>query len=75
MNLQERIASLLAEFNQGEILNELSTQTVTEEYAPHIASARNSETDDLEIDDLPLLSPTDDGCWVSAWIYVRDSEV
>lgn len=40
------------------------------EYAAHV------DTDDeLEVDDKPLYSLSDDnGCWVSAWVFVRDSK-
>lgn len=27
--------------------------------------------DDLEIDDKPFLSHAEDGCWVSAWVWVK----
>lgn len=30
--------------------------------------------DDLEIDDTPLFSEADDGCWVSAWVLVPHEE-
>lgn len=29
-------------------------------------------TDDIEIDEGAALSPTDDGCWVAAWVYVPE---
>jgi hypothetical protein len=32
-------------------------------------------TDDTEIDDEPELSPADDGCWVSAWVWVYKEEI
>lgn len=36
--------------------------------------AADVDTDDeLEVDDKPLYSLSDDnGCWVSAWVFVRD---
>ncbi len=40
-----------------------------------ITAARNEyQTDDVEIDDFPFLSPTDNGTWVSAWVWVANPE-
>ena len=35
-----------------------------------VAAARKLAHDELEIDDAPLLSDGEDGCWVSAWVWV-----
>ena len=43
------------------------------EYASY-ANARHG-TDDLEIDCETVLSESDTGCWVMAWIYVSNSEI
>lgn len=29
-------------------------------------------SDDLEIDDFPMTSRGEDGCWISAWVWVAD---
>lgn len=39
-------------------------------YEAQIDQAREQTTDNLEIDDDPVLSPSDDGVWVSAWLWV-----
>lgn len=31
--------------------------------------------DDIEIDDEPELSETDDGAWVAAWVWVANAEI
>lgn len=31
-------------------------------------------TDNIEIDDMPLYSPSDTGCWVGAWVFVPQPE-
>lgn len=38
-----------------------------------IVSAANQKygTDDVEIDDDPSASDTENGCWVSAWVFVE----
>lgn len=33
---------------------------------------REYATDDVEIDDNPKISPSEDGCWVAAWVWVSD---
>lgn len=45
-----------------------------------VAVARNRTTDDLEIDDEPATSLSeqvggDTGCWVAAWMYVSPEEL
>jgi hypothetical protein len=32
-------------------------------------------SDEIEIDDEPDLSHGDDGCWVQAWVWVRDRDI
>lgn len=32
-------------------------------------------TDEIEIDDHPVLSVTDDGAWVSAWVWVAQEDL
>lgn len=34
----------------------------------------SGSNDELEIDDYPLASESDDGCWVSAWVWVQAPE-
>ncbi|TJY57142.1 hypothetical protein E4T66_17170 [Sinimarinibacterium sp. CAU 1509] len=42
----------------------------------HIEQARKDYcTDDIEIDDEPIVSVGDGGVWVNAWVWVRDEEV
>ncbi|GHD03443.1 hypothetical protein GCM10007320_63500 [Pseudorhodoferax aquiterrae] len=42
----------------------------------HIAAAEQLHCDeDVQVDDDATVSPTDDGCWVSAWLKVRDEDV
>lgn len=46
-------------------------QDITE-HAACIGAARDSiiSTDDIEIDDRPILSIADEGVWVNAWLWV-----
>lgn len=37
---------------------------------PHLLAAQTLETDDLEIDGHPIVSPGEGGVWVSAWVWV-----
>ena len=39
-------------------------------YADRIESAALMQTEDLEVDDNPIVSPGDGGVWVSAWVWV-----
>ena len=39
-------------------------------YAAEIAEARTRCNDECEIDDYPVLSESDAGVWVSAWLWV-----
>lgn len=44
-----------------------------EGYAAQIEGARDKYTvgtDDIEIDESPILSVADDGVWVSAWVWL-----
>ena len=46
------------------------------QYSGHIAQAREQYcSDDIEIDDKTRVSPTDEGCWVQAWLWVSNEEV
>jgi len=60
---------------QAEVLNLIGRRAaaVREDeprgYDAIVARAREKTGDDLEIDRYPLFSDTDDGCWVSAWIW------
>ncbi len=38
------------------------------------AAARLKATDELEIDDGPCFSDANEGCWVSAWVWVPREE-
>lgn len=40
-----------------------------------IGLAREQTDDDLEIDDEPELSPSDDGVWVAAWIWISNYDI
>ena len=39
---------------------------------PFVHMARERADNELEIDDDPLVSPADDGCWVAAWVWVSN---
>lgn len=45
-----------------------------EQVAEHVASARSlyaiPSDDDVEIDDVPMVAPDDDGVWVAGWLWV-----
>lgn len=41
----------------------------------YISVAREQTTDDLEVDDIPLVSEGEGGCFVQAWLWVSDSEI
>lgn len=60
---------------QAEVLTALAEAQDVHEFNAEITAARKECNDELEIDDFPLVSPSDDGVWVSAWIWVpRDDE-
>lgn len=44
------------------------------EHAAVEAARTRYATDDLEIDDVPGVSPAGGGVWVSAWVWVADPE-
>jgi hypothetical protein len=48
-------------------------------YQAHIDLARkryaDPSSDDIEVDDTPLISHTDEGCWISGWLWVADESV
>jgi hypothetical protein len=70
------MALLEAGLTQGDALNALSEHTQAEaEYPGHIEAARENETDEFEIDDHPLVSPSDAGVWVSSWIWIAHDEL
>jgi hypothetical protein len=52
------------------------TRPTDEDY---IAAAKrlyaDPSDDDIEISNVATTSQNDDGCWVSAWVYVRDTDV
>lgn len=44
--------------------------------AAFVKVARNEYvTDEVEIDDEPELSPSEDGCWVAAWVWVSNEDI
>jgi hypothetical protein len=43
--------------------------------AQYIEAARAETDDDLEIDDAPPLSVSDEGCFVAAWVWVGNSTI
>jgi hypothetical protein len=61
---------------QSQVLETLHAADPTmENNAGTIEAARFTyESDEIEIDDSPLLSEADNGCWVSAWVWVANSE-
>lgn len=71
-NLKNAFRSLLARgLTQAQCLEILGTHGDAATYSREVAEAREQCTDDLEIDDAPMVSSSDDGVWISAWIYVR----
>lgn len=50
---------------------ELAQISVARQEDPSVVRARELyASDEIEIDDLPMLSPANDGKWVSAWLWV-----
>jgi hypothetical protein len=53
---------------------------VVEDFAPNpeddafVDAAREHADDDLEVDGMAFTSRADEGCWVSAWIWISDKE-
>lgn len=56
-----------------------SAKTWHAEARKHIGFARKDYAEpsdnDLEIDDVPMISPSDEGVWVSAWVWVCHTSV
>lgn len=49
--------------------------TYTEAELAFIQEARNQyASDEIEIDEEPKTSPSDEGCWVAAWVWVSNDE-
>jgi hypothetical protein len=71
----DRLKSMVREalgsgLTQAEVLTILATYgDKYPEYAEQVAV-----NDDLEIDDAPLYSYTEEGVWVSAWVFVHHPE-
>lgn len=59
---------------QADVLTVLGEVGEASQYGAEIAEAREQCDDDLEIDDAPLVSPAENGVWVSAWIWVASPE-
>lgn len=55
---------------QADALEILGVHGDAADYAAQIAEARAQTTDDLEIDAAPMVSQSDCGVWVSAWIFI-----
>jgi len=68
-------SKFLAEFRESAIAI-MEDITVADDSL--IGAARDSYTDtedNIEIDDFALSSDSDDGYWVSAWVFVRKEEL
>lgn len=57
---------------QAEVLNALSSYFKGDYDGYEQAARDNYETDDVEIDDMPLFSEGSGGVWVSAWVWVSN---
>lgn len=69
---QEMIARANADFQA----DALKATKHADAHRAHISVARELYTnDELEIDDAPLVSPGEDGCFVAAWAWVTNDEV
>ena len=66
--LAENLNTSFFEPTQAEMLRHFSDPSLRH-YADQVQT-----DDDLEVDDHPIYSPTDNGCWVSAWIFIKDAE-
>jgi hypothetical protein len=72
---EEELAKVREEVDQAA---ELAIQAITthRDVKAFIEAARNIyQNDDIEVDDDAKLSETDDGAWVSAWVWVNDDEI
>jgi hypothetical protein len=62
---------------QSDALAVLAERWQSDELAKFAAAARtiyaDPSDDDIEIDDDPLFSDTDDGVWVSGWLWVSNT--
>ena len=69
--LAENLNTSFFEPNQSDVLAHFSDPDLR-----HYADRANEiyANDDIEIDDDPIYSPNDTGCWVGAWVFVRNEE-
>ncbi len=44
------------------------------QHATAIKVAKDAASDDLQIDEFPLVAEGDNGVWVSSWIWISDEE-
>lgn len=62
--------------NQGQALTALAEADTDPNSPAFIEAARKIwADDDVEIDDDPLTSRAEHGCWVSAWVWVSNEAV
>ena len=66
--LAENLNTSFFEPNQSEVLTHFSDPALRH-YADQVQT-----DDDLEVDEHPIYSPTENGCWVGAWVFIRDAE-
>lgn len=74
-SLADRLRELIAEgLTSGEARN-IFAAADQESFAAEIEAARQQYTsDEVEIDDMPEVSPADLGVWVSAWVWIARDE-
>lgn len=62
--------------NQADALQVLADfgDPKAEHYPTSQAARAQYCDDDIEIDDAPLFSVADNGCWVSAWVWVEGQD-
>lgn len=66
-------------FNHAKVITE--TAQISTAYGPnenrYIKAARHMwhRDGEIEIDDWPLISPTDDGAYVQAWVWVYNDDL
>lgn len=75
--LRDEFRALLGRgLTQASALQVLGLYGDAANYADAVAEARTGCNDELEIDDLPMVSVAEDGTglWVSAWIWVAAPE-
>lgn len=70
------LRALLPFLTQADVLGILGLYGDADKFGAEIAEAREQCDDDLEIDDVPLVSALEDGSgvWVAAWIWVATPE-